>query len=87
MKNWNNLEHGDKVRNIYNGDILEGYIWRGEKYLASEDSMWLVSEFDCNDWEIVKDLKKFCEESGYICHIDKSMSHDFTIITPRRLKK
>lgn len=54
MKNWNNLEHGDKVRNIYNGDILEGYIWRGEKYLASEDSMWLVSEFDCNDWEIVK---------------------------------
>ena len=54
MKNWNNLKHGDKVRNIENGDTLEVYIWRGEKYLASEDYMWLVSEFDCKDWEVIK---------------------------------
>ena len=54
MKNWNNIQHGDKVRNIENGDTLEVYIWRGEKYLASEDYMWLVSEFDCNDWEVIK---------------------------------
>ena len=54
MKNWNNLKHGDKVKNVENGEMFEVYIWRGKKYLASDSFMWLATDFDCKDWEIIE---------------------------------
>lgn len=60
MKNWNNLEHGDKVKNIKTGDVLEVYIWGNKKYLATDDCMWFVSKFDCREWDK--------------CHIDRHVN-------------
>lgn len=54
MKSWDNLKHGDKVKNVENGEMFEVYIWRGEKYLASDSFMWFTTDFDCKDWEIVE---------------------------------
>ena len=54
MKSWDALKHGDKVKNVENGDIPEEYIWIDEKCLASDSFMWLTTDFDCKDWEIVE---------------------------------
>ena len=54
MKNLNDLKYSDKVKNVENGEMLEAYIWIGEKYLAGESFMWFTTDFDRKDWEIVE---------------------------------
>jgi len=51
MKSFAELHHGEKVKSKVDGNILKVVIWRNETYLAGDKDMWLVTEFDPNDWE------------------------------------
>lgn len=53
MKTFDDLKEGDKLLCTFANDSLEVVIWRGEIYLAGEHDMWLASEFDPTDWEII----------------------------------
>ena len=46
MKSWDNLKHGDKVKNVENGEVFEVYIWRGEKYLARGEFKATADAYD-----------------------------------------
>ena len=50
MKNWDNLEYGDRLICKNDGSILQYIVYDMKKYLVSEKSMWLITEFDPNDW-------------------------------------
>lgn len=56
--NWNELKHGDKVICKADNSVLTVYVWHEDMYLYNENSdksdMWKVSEFDPNDWEVVR---------------------------------
>ena len=50
MENWDNLEYGDRLICKNDGSILQYIVYDMKKYLVSEKSMWLITEFDPNDW-------------------------------------
>ena len=62
MKSWDNLKHGDKVKNVEYGEVFEIYIWRGEKYLTRDSHMWLTTYFDPKDWVKLTEENIYCME-------------------------
>lgn len=53
MKNWDNLQYGDRLICKNDGSILQYIVYDMKKYLVSEKSMWVITEFDPNDWEVL----------------------------------
>ena len=51
---WAGLNHGDKIQHK-NGDVETIYEFDGDKYIEGEKSLFPLSEFDPEDWEIVKE--------------------------------
>lgn len=49
---WSNLKRGDKIRHL-NGDIETIYEWDGEKYIEGEKSLFPLSGFNHEEWELL----------------------------------
>ena len=50
---WGNLKHGDKIKH-FNGDVETIYEWDNEKYIEGEKSLFPLSDFNHEEWEIIK---------------------------------
>lgn len=54
---WLLLKHGDIIKHKKRGDIEKIYIFEGEQYIEGKNSLFPLSEFDCDDWEKVEKVK------------------------------
>lgn len=49
---WENLKHGDRIKHR-NGDVETIYDWDGEKYIDGEKSLFPLSSFNHEEWELL----------------------------------
>lgn len=61
LEQWNNLKEGDVIHNPVDGNMVVhyyDYFGEGKEIcLCSDGWIWPASEFDHDDWELIKEGK------------------------------